>query len=109
MQWWSLAYRGYGVKQNMFFAIPNGGDRHVVVGAKMKAEGVRAGVPDLMLAVPRGGYHGLFIELKRQRGGRVSNTQQTIMDGLRAHGYRCEVCKGWIAARAVIEDYLGGV
>lgn len=106
MEWWKLAHRGFEVKENMFFAIPNGGDRHAAVGAKLKAEGVRAGIPDMMLAVPRGGHHGLFIELKRRRGGKVSDAQSTIMEGLAAHGYRCEVCKGWGEAKDKIEEYL---
>lgn len=46
------------------FAIPNGGKRNVIVAQKMKAEGVRAGIPDLCLPVMRGGYGGMYIELK---------------------------------------------
>lgn len=46
------------------FAIPNGGDRDIRVAVKLKAEGVRRGVPDLMLLAKRHGYSGLVIELK---------------------------------------------
>lgn len=48
----------------LIFAIPNGGQRTKAQGGRLKAEGVRAGVPDLFLPVARRGYHGMFIELK---------------------------------------------
>jgi hypothetical protein len=60
----------------MLFAIPNGGARHKAIAGKLRAEGVRAGVPDICLPVPRGEYHGLFIELKRPKGGHVSEEQE---------------------------------
>jgi len=49
-------------------AIPNGGDRHVLVGAKLKKEGARKGVPDVYIPVPRGGFCGLAIEFKSLGG-----------------------------------------
>lgn len=67
MKWWSLACNRYCIAESLLFAIPNGGNRDVVTGALMKAEGVRAGVPDLFLSVPRGAYHGLFIEMKKRK------------------------------------------
>jgi len=47
-----------------FFAIPNGGQRNVIVAAKLKASGTMSGVWDLLLLVPRNGKCGLFIEMK---------------------------------------------
>lgn len=88
------------------FAIPNGGKRHPKVAAELKREGVRAGVPDLLLPIPSGIYHGLFIELKRQDGGRVSKEQKERIDDLNAAGYKVVVCAGFEAARAEIEAYL---
>ena len=60
----------------LLFHIPNGGSRSKAEAGRFKAEGVKAGVPDLFLPVPRGEYHGLFIELKRRQGGRVSDEQK---------------------------------
>lgn len=74
----------------------------------MKAEGVVAGVPDVFLASPRQGFHGLYIEMKRQRGGTVQATQKELITALRQAGYRVEVCMGWWEAREVIENYLTG-
>jgi len=89
-----------------FFAIPNGGDRHPAVGAKLKAEGVRTGVPDLFLPIPRGPYHGLFIEMKRRKGGKLSSNQAEEINMLKASGYAVYVPEGWEEAVEVTKDYL---
>ena len=91
----------------LLFHIPNGGGRSKAEAGRLKAEGVKAGVPDLFLPVSRDGYHGLFIELKRQAGGRVSDEQKEWIQELRDQGYRVEVCKGWEAAAGVLKNYLG--
>lgn len=106
MQWWALACRSYGVPESMLFAIPNGGRRDPVTGARLKAEGVRAGIPDLFLAVPRCGHGGLFIEMKKAHGGRVSDAQTVCLGQLERMGYRVAVCHGWEKAREAIEAYL---
>ena len=90
----------------LLFAIPNGGERHLLVAKKLKAEGVKAGVPDLMLPVARGGYHGLFIEMKRQNGGRQSKAQRWWKERLKGEGYKAVVCRGCQDAIQTIEDYL---
>ena len=86
--------------------IPNGGMRNPVVAAKLKSEGVKAGYPDLLLDVPRGGYHGLRIELKREKGGTVSPAQKDWLEFLSTQGYRAVVCNGFEAAKKEIEWYL---
>jgi hypothetical protein len=103
---WALFARPRHPELALLFAIPNGGQRHKAVAARMKAEGVRAGVPDLCLPVARGGFHGLYLELKTA-AGTVSRAQRQWLQALAREGYRAEVCKGWQAAKAVIEDYLG--
>ena len=60
----------------LLHAIPNGGKRLKSEAARLQAMGVKPGVPDLCLPVPRGKYHGLYIELKRLYGGRVSPAQR---------------------------------
>lgn len=98
----------FGIPEQLLFAIPNGGLRNQIVARKMKAEGVRAGVPDLFLAVPAGPYSGLFLEMKKTHGGKVSCAQIAIMSLLNAQGYRTIVCHGWSEAREAIKAYLGG-
>lgn len=90
------------------FAIPNGGYRPGKVGAVLSGQGVRKGAPDLMLPVARGGYHGLFIELKRVKGGWVSKEQAEFLAALTAQDYRAVVCRGAIPAIKEIEKYMEG-
>ena len=91
----------------MLYAIPNGGKRDRITGARLKATGVKAGVPDMCLPVARGSYHGLYIELKRKKGGHVSDDQWNWLRDLIGYGYKAVVCKGFDEARATILDYLG--
>ena len=76
--------------------------------ARFKAEGVKAGVPDLFLPVPRCEKHGLWIEMKRREGGRVSEHQSEWIQQLLAQGYAVEVCYGWEEASKVLLGYLSG-
>lgn len=77
----------------LLMAIPNGGYRTRTTAALMKAEGQQAGVPDLLLAISRRGYHGLWIEMKNGKAGRVSDNQKEMIALLREHGYACAVCR----------------
>ena len=88
------------------FAIPNGGPRTAIAGAKLKAEGVKPGVPDLFLPVPRGSKFGLWIELKKPKGI-VSNEQHKWLEFLSIRGYATRVCFGWQEARDALKEYLG--
>lgn len=87
------------------FHIPNGGKRDLRVAKKLKAEGVKAGVPDICLPVPRGNYHGLYIELKAGKNKTTEN-QDNWLDALSANGYFTAVCYGWEAASREITKYL---
>lgn len=101
-------HKRFGISEQLLFAIPNGGQRNVIVAARLKAEGVRAGVPDLFLAVPAFGYNGLFIELKKPKGGRVSDSQSEFISELAERGYCVTVCHGFMEAKKTIENYLEG-
>ena len=103
MQWAALMVNKYPFI-DLLHAIPNGGARHIAVAKKLKAEGVKAGVPDLCLPVARGGYHGLYIEMK-DKTGKVSNSQAWWIERLRQNKYRVEVCYSATEAIKVLEDY----
>ena len=89
------------------FAIPNGGHRHKAVAGKLKAEGVKAGVPDVFIAHPtKTGHAGLFIEMKTAKG--YANPAQKAWQGkLRVMGFAAEVCKGIDAARDCVNQHYG--
>lgn len=94
------AYRNIPV-----FHIPNGGSRNKAEAAQLQAQGVKAGVPDLCIPVPRGTFAGLFIEMKTT-GGRVSKAQQQWLTLLNHNGYLAVVCYGFDEARAVLDRYM---
>ena len=63
-------------------------------------------MPDLCLPVARQGCHGLYIELKAIRGGRLSPEQVEWLDALTRQGYMAACCKGWEEAAEMIVGYL---
>jgi hypothetical protein len=89
----------------LIFHVPNGGKRNAIEGAKFKRLGVKAGVPDLCLPVPKKDYHGLFIEMKYGKG-RLSKEQSKWIEELSKQGYMCRVCNGAEEAVRVINEYL---
>ena len=103
--WWGKHHDKFDLPINALFAIPNGGVRDMMTAVKLKAEGVRRGVPDLFLATSRNRAHGLWIEMKKE-GGRISDEQHTMMDYLTQQGYLCEVCWSLDDATNAIKKYL---
>lgn len=86
----------------------NGAKRSMYVANKCKKQGLKPGFPDISLYVSRGGYHGLFIEMKRIKGGIVSKDQKRILKRLTESGYFACVCRGGDAAIDVIKNYIDG-
>ena len=107
VQWWGMM-RQHLAPNCILHSIPNGGARSLATGARLKAEGAVAGVPDLFLACARSGRHGLYIELKRRTGGRVSESQRDLFPLLEAQGYGVAVCHGWKEAAEAVTAYLEG-
>jgi len=96
---------------NLLYSNPMGGYRNPREGARLKAQGARKGMLDLVLPVPRNGFHGLYIELKRpivkgEAKPTVSPEQKYWIEQLRLQGYKAEVCYGWTQAKELIEGYL---
>ena len=78
----------------------------MIVASKLKAEGVLSGVPDLHIPIAKKGFHGLYIELKNGKIGKVSDNQKTIMEKLQSEGYQCEVCRSFDEFRNVVDYYM---
>lgn len=89
------------------FHIPNGGSRHIAEASKLKAMGVKSGVPDIFLpVVGKFSSKGFWIELKKPIKGIVSKEQDEWLDFLSDQGYATRVCFGWIEARDCLLEYL---
>ena len=90
VRWFRLKYPHLSPR---LFAVPNGGRRDGVTGARLKAEGVLAGVADLILLVPNADYHALLIEMKTPKG-RQSESQKAWQQEVCAEGeYKYVVCR----------------
>lgn len=103
---WATLMRNQRPELDLLFHVPNGGDRHPAVAAKLKRTGVKKGVPDLFLPVARGGAHGLWIEMKKRKNGRVSPEQKEWLSALERQGYVCVVAHGSDEACDAIWNYL---
>jgi hypothetical protein len=103
---WARRNRHQHPELDLLFHIPNGGHRSRSQGAILKLAGVRAGVPDLFLPVPRAPYHGLWIEMKAGKG-RPTPEQRGWLEALAAQGYVTAVCWGFEEAREMVAGYLG--
>lgn len=114
VKWFSANYPEI---KSLLFSIPNGANfsgapdkRKFGQINKLKAEGMKSGVPDLMLALPFNGYAGLFIEMKDQGKTKcsVSKEQAAYLEALTAAGYFAVWAAGFEVARDVIIGYLNG-
>lgn len=105
VRWYRCASKAHP-ELGLIFHIPNGGARDIQTGARLKSEGVLAGMPDYCLPVPRGGFGALYIELKRIEGGQVSPKQSELFPRLKEAGNRVVIAKGWEAARDAVLEYL---
>jgi hypothetical protein len=89
------------------FAIPNGGHRFHAVAAKLKAEGVKAGVWDVLLPVPIDPFPGLWVEMKAGKN-KCTENQLDWARRMKRHGYAMAVCYSWEGAVQAMVDYLEG-
>lgn len=123
IDWAELVGRRRYPMLRFLYAIPNGARTSQSVANRLKAEGMKAGVPDLCLPFPITTnpkalfnyqtdtvkiFHGLYIEMKsKDTKGRVSTVQKEWLEYLDSVGYKVAVA--WTAEEAIqiIEDYLG--
>src|ERR1700756_610025 len=89
-----------------FTASANGGKRDYREAAKLKRMGVSPGFPDIEIPLPSGGYHGLYIEMKREKGGKLSRAQKDWLEYLRSKNYYADVAEGFDEAKKIVLNYL---
>ena len=87
------------------FAVPNGGFRHKATAGKMRAEGLKAGVPDVALPIARGDYIGCWVEMKFGKN-KPTKHQERWMNFLREQGHYVAVCWSMEEAREELLRYL---
>lgn len=112
IEWWAYACKRWGLPEFALYAIPNAGaGAQKGQAGKMKAEGVRKGIPDLFLASPNnpgrypGLWRGLYIEMK-SANGKLSDEQRDVSEYLMRQGYKWVECRSVEAAQQAITDYL---
>ena len=103
---WAAWMSGRCPELNLMYHIPNGGKRNALEAARLKREGVKAGVSDIHLPVARGGYHGLWIEMKALDGDKPTQAQQDWLDSMNSEGHFATACYGAKEAQSIIEGYL---
>lgn len=111
IEWWSAYAPTKGIDVRLLMSIPNGsflaGDaqKRGIQMRRLKATGLRVGVPDLLLAVTRPYFSGLWMEMKR-RDGKPSPDQVEMIDLLRRQDYNAVICLGANEAIRAIRAYL---
>lgn len=111
---WARLATVAGVKiGDHLIAIPNGGKRNVREAARLKRQGVKAGVSDIQLCYPTTRFHGLWIELKAPKtknkaAGKPTKLQTEWLESRKALGYAAELCDGWQSAMRTITAYIQG-
>lgn len=100
VRWFDMQYPSH---KNMLFAVPNGGQRNVVVASKLKAEGVRAGVADLILMCGFGNI--VFIEMKTEKG-KQQESQIVFERMCNKNGYIYKIVRSFEDFKKLIEMYF---
>lgn len=115
---WADLHKKKYPELGLMFSVPNEGKRgrkkdpktgkwYSVEGKKLRDAGMKKGVPDIVLPVPRGTYAGLFVELKAG-DNKPTPDQREWHEKLRNVGHMVVVCYEWQAAAEIIEKYLQG-
>lgn len=102
VKWFRYSFRELSP---LFFAIPNGVRTSATQGRILKAEGMLAGVADMLLLVPCNGYHGLCLEFKTEKG-RQSDSQKAFQSAVESQGYKYVIVRSFEDFRREIALYL---
>lgn len=105
--WFDKFCGDYGLPPYALHSVPNGSSlSSAITGKHLNDSGMRKGVEDLFLSVPRNGWHGLYIEMKAQGKGVISDDQKKLAEFHFQQGYQSHVCWGKDEAIEVIQQYL---
>ncbi len=90
----------------LFTASANGVACHRFERMKLARMGVSAGFPDILIPIARKGSNSLYIELKKRRGGSLSDEQAFWLEQLNKEGHRALRADGADEAIKIVVDYL---
>ncbi len=90
------------------FHVANGEKRDKATAVKLKRMGVKSGVPDVVLPHAAWGFCGMYVEMKRLKGGQHSEAQMKWIEHLAREGYFVVSCRGFEDAKTQIENYIKG-
>lgn len=105
VKWFRLQYRHL---YPLLFSVPNGGQRDIRVAQSMKAEGIVAGVSDMIFLYPARGYHALCIEFKTEHG-RQSDAQVEWEAAVTAKGYKYVLIRNFMQFYHLIRFWIGEI
>ena len=101
LRWLRYAHPGV-----LCYAIPNGGYRTITTARAMRAEGQKAGMPDLHIPIGRGEYLSLYIEMKNGKAGRLSEAQKEMHETLRKYRNKVVICRNLEEFQEEINKYF---
>lgn len=104
VKWFRLQYPELRM---LLFSVPNGGYRNAAEARIMKAEGIVAGVSDLILMYPSKGYHALCIEMKTEsRQSKQTENQKEWQEAVEQRGYKYVVCRSFNEFYSEVSGYI---
>lgn len=92
--------------RDLLIHIPNEGKRSPRYGNKLVKMGLKRGVSDFFLPLPKKNYHGLWIELKRKKKYSISQDQKDWIEKMQHLGFKAEFAYGFEEAKRIVEAYL---
>lgn len=101
-RWFSYQYSEF---HGLLFAVPNGAKVSMSQARILRSEGLTSGVSDMLLLLPRKGYHGLCIEFKTEKG-RQSDTQKQFQSMVESQGYLYVIVRSFPSFMQLIDDYV---
>ena len=104
---WAMVHQNEFPELKWLFHCPNGGKRNAFEAAKFKRLGVKPGVSDLFLPVPKGDYHGLFIEMK-YGNNKLQPSQKEFLSDMAKQNYFVVTCYSGEKAVEIIKKYIQG-
>lgn len=102
VSWLRTYYAGIITNSSIF----QGNISNIGLSIKANNMGYTAGFPDLFIFIPKGGFHGLFMELKNGAKGKVSENQRAVMDELIKNGYAGGVIRTFEEAKLMVTNYM---